>query len=317
MDSNEFPGSPAEIRHRIGVAGSFTLNNVSGDVRVRGTDGDEVVVRARWDHGGGDRPLPLVVRRTDSSLSIEPEDRGGWFGSWNRGSIEFDVTVPTGARVEITAVSADIEAHRLLGDQSYRTVSGDVVVDAAGGQIAVVSVSGDIDITAVEVAEVNASTTSGDIEAHAKAFDPLRLKTVSGDMNVRGGFTAGPQHTIESVSGDLSIEAFSGLTVDTKRGLDFTSKKNQAPMVSGDGTARLRFRSLSGDVRLSGVAGKSAYVVPNAPQPPAPPEAPAAPTAPATQMSNEDSLEILRALERGEIDVEEASRRLEGAGTNA
>src|SRR5262245_28313171 len=149
MDSNEFFGSPAEIRHRIGQAGSFSLNNVSGDVRVRGTDGDEVVVRARWDHGCGDRPLPLVVRRTDSSLSIDTEDRSGWFGSWNRGSIEFDVTVPTGARVEVSAVSADIEAHRLLGDQSYRTVSGDVVVDAAGGQIAVVSVSGDIDITAI------------------------------------------------------------------------------------------------------------------------------------------------------------------------
>ena len=33
------------------------------------------------------------------------------------------------------------------------------------------------------------------------------------------------------------------------------------------------------------------------------------------QMSNEDSMEILRALERGEIDVEEASRRLGGAGS--
>jgi len=317
MDSNEFFGSPAEIRHRIGATGSFNLNNVSGDVRVRGTDGDEVVVRARWDHGGGDRPLPLVVRRTDSSLSIETEERGGWLGSWSRGSIEFDVTVPSGARVEIAAVSADIESHHLVGDQSYRTVSGDVLVDASGGHIAAVSVSGDITITAVEMAEVNATTTSGDIEAHAKAFDPLRLKTVSGDMNVRGGFTAGPQHTVESVSGDLSIDAFNGLTVDTKRGLDFTSKKNQMPIVTGDGVARLRFRSLSGDVQLSGVHGRTTYSTPRAPSAPMAPEQPAPPQPPQPQMSNEDSLEILRALERGEIDVEEASRRLGGAGTNA
>jgi hypothetical protein len=318
MDSNELFGSPAEIRHRIGAAGSFSLNNISGDVRIRGTDGDEVVVRARWDHGGGDRPLPLVVRRTDSSLSIDTEERGGWFGSWNRGSIEFDVTVPSGARVEIQAVSADIESHKLIGDQSYRTVSGDVVIDGSGGHIAAVSVSGDIDITAVEMAEVNATTTSGDIEAHAKAFDPLRLKTVSGDMEVRGGFTAGPQHTVESVSGDLSIEAFSGLTVDTKRGLDFTSKKNQAPIVTGDGAARLRFRSLSGDVRLSGGASRATNLGPNPPRPPAAPEAPFEARPPASpEMTQEDSLEILRALERGEIDVEEASRRLGGAGTNA
>src|SRR6187549_2738169 len=129
--------SPTEIRHRIGAAGSFSLNNLSGDIRVRGTDDEEVVVRARWDGGGGDRPLPLVVRRTETSLSIDIEDRGGWLGGWHRGgSIEFDVSVPTGARVEVQAVSADIESHRLTGDQSYRTVSGDLVIDAAAGQIA-------------------------------------------------------------------------------------------------------------------------------------------------------------------------------------
>jgi hypothetical protein len=91
-------------------------------------------------------------------------------------------------------------------------------------------------------------------------------------------------------------------------------------MVSGDGTARLRFRSLSGDVRLTGVAGRTTHAVPNEPQtaPPQPPQPPAPPAPPAApQMSNEDSLEILRALERGEIDVEEASRRLGGDRINA
>jgi hypothetical protein len=316
MDSAELFSSPAEIRHRIGATGSFSLNNVSGDIRIRGADTDEVLVRARWDGGGGDRPLPLVVRRTDSSLSIETEERG-WFGSWQRhGSIEFDVMLPTGTRVEIQAVSADIESHQLIGDQSYRTVSGDIVIDGSGGQIAAVSVSGDITLTAVMSAEVNASTTSGDIEAHARTFDPIRLKTVSGDMNVRGGFAAGPQHTIESVSGDLSIDAFSGLTVDIKRGLDFSSKRGNAPMVAGDGSARLRFRSLSGDIRLSGDAARIS-MGPAPQRAPEPPVAPVSPQPTTQSMSREDSLEILRALERGEIDVEEASRRLEGDPTNA
>ena len=67
--------SPAEIRHRIGATGTFSLNNVSGDIRIRAADTDEVVVRARWDGGGGDRPLPLVVRRTDSSLHIDIDEQ--------------------------------------------------------------------------------------------------------------------------------------------------------------------------------------------------------------------------------------------------
>jgi len=309
MSDQEGLYSPAEIRQRIGATGTFGLNNISGDIRIRAADTDEVVVRARWDGGGDDRPLPLVVRRSDSSLHIDTNEQGGWFGFRNRGSIEFDVTVPLHARVEIQAVSADIAAHGLLGDQSYRTVSGDVAVDDAGGRVSAVSVSGDVQVTGVEPLEANVTTTSGDAEVSAPVLQPVRMKTVSGDMNVRGGFAPGPQHTVESVSGDLTIESTSGLTVDTKRGLDL-SRKGNTPMVAGDGSANLRFRSLSGDVRLSGF---SLAMTPATPATPSAPAAPAAPQEP--QMSNEDSMEILRALERGDIDVEEASRRLGGAAS--
>lgn len=289
--------SPAEIRQRIGANGSFSLNNVSGDIRLRGVDGDEVVVIARWEHGGGDRALPLVVRRSEGSLHIEIEEGSGWFTVGHRGSIGFDVSAPTGARIDIKSVSSDIGAHGLLGDQTYKTVSGDLKIDGAGGRVSATAVSGDVQLMGAQPLEANLNTTSGDVEASAPMFQPVRFRTVSGDMNVRGGFAAGSQHTVESVSGDLSIETTSGLTVDTKRGLDFTKKDNR-PIVAGDGSANLRFRSLSGDVQLSGSSAVAA---------PAPVALP--------QVTNEDSLEILRALERGEIDVEEASRRLEGAGS--
>jgi putative adhesin len=291
MADNESFSSPAEIRHRIGATGTFGLNNVSGDIRLRGNDTDEVTVVARWDGGGDDRPLPLTVRRGEGSLHIETDEKSNWLSFRNHNGITFEVSAPAGARIDVNAVSSDIEVQGLVGEQSYKTVSGDLVLDGSGGRVSATTVSGDVQLTGAQPIEVNVTTTSGDVEASAPTFQPVRMRTVSGDMTVRGGFAAGPQHTVESVSGDLSIEATSGLTVDTKRGLDF-SKGSKAPMVSGDGTAQLRFRSLSGDVQLSGASA-----------------------APSHQMNTEDSLEVLRALERGEIDVEEASRRLEGAGS--
>ena len=300
--------SPAKISHRIGRAGRFSLNNVSGDIRVRGIEGDEVRVTARWD-GHRDDPMPLSVNSGDGYLEIETEGKVGWF-SFTRGSIDFQVDVPFYARVDISAVSADLEAHGLTGEQSYKTVSGDVLIDGTGGRVSAVSVSGDVTVTAIKPAEVNLTTTSGDIEAFAELFDPVRLKTVSGDMSIRGKFAQGPQHTIESVSGDLEIEAFNGLSVETKRGLDL-SKKERRPMVTGDGRANLRFRSLSGDVRLSGAS--PAQSTPGSWQGAAQSE----PEQLEQQehMTEEDSLEVLRALERGEISVEEATRRLEGASS--
>jgi hypothetical protein len=302
MSDQETIYSPAEIRHRIGAAGSFTLNNVSGDVRVRGVAGDEVVARARWE-GGGDQPLPLVVRRSQGSLHIDTEESGNWFSWRRRGGIEFEVDVPFGARVEVQVVSSDLNIQGLTGDQAFKTVSGDIAIEDAGGRVSAQTVSGDIRVEAPQTVEVNITTTSGDVEASAQMFQAARMRTVSGDARIRGGFAEGPQHSVESVSGDLEIESTSGLTVDSRRGLDF-SKKDGRPMVAGDGRASLRFRSLSGDVHLETVTVSGATYQANVP-------------APEPTMSQEDSLEILRALERGEIDVEEASRRLEGAGTHA
>jgi hypothetical protein len=304
MSDQENLYSPAEIRHRIGASGSFTLNNVSGDVRVRGVAGDEVVARARWE-GGGDQPLPLVVRRSQGSLQIDTEESGNWFSWRRRGGIEFDVSVPFGARVEVQVVSSDLNVQGLSGDQSYKSVSGDITIEAGGGRVAGQTVSGDIQVLANQPVEANLTTTSGDVEAGAPVFNALRMRTVSGDASVHGGFAEGAQHSVESVSGDLQIQSTSGLTVDSRRGLDF-SKKDGQPMVAGDGRASLRFRSLSGDVHLetSGAPMRGSYQTGSREPDPEP------------QMSQEDSMEILRALERGEIDVEEASRRLEGAGTH-
>src|SRR5919106_2583935 len=189
--------SPAEINHRIGHSGRFSLNNVSGDVEIRGVEGDVARVIARWDGHGSD-PLPLAVNRGDGFLEIETDQKGGWFA--RNGSIEFQIDLPYNARVDVTCVSADVEAHRLIGEQSYKTVSGDLVIDGTGGRISAVSVSGDISLTAVRRAEVNLTTTSGDVEAFAETFQPVRLKTVSGDMSLRGKFADGTQHTVESVS---------------------------------------------------------------------------------------------------------------------
>ena len=296
--------SPAEIRHRIGPSGTFSLNNIAGDVAIRGTQSDEVVAIARAGSGGDE--LPLVVRRGDDSLHIETDEKSGWLGFRQRGSVDFDISVPVGARIEINGVSSDVNVRGLFGEQNIRSVSGDLSVEAGGGRVGLTTVSGDALVTADGPVELNATTTSGDIQASSPRFEALRLRTVSGDMILNGSFAAGTQHVAESVSGDLSVEASGGLTVDTKKGLDFT-KKESRPVVVGDGTANLKFRTLSGDLHVSDTgSGMSAA-------PPA--TTPSAPQAPRVDVeSTEESMDILRALERGEIDVEEASRRLEGAG---
>jgi hypothetical protein len=357
--------NPSEIRHTIGATGQLSINNVSGEVQLRAVDGDEVTVVI---DGRGLRSdmLPITVRKSDGALSIDVEKRGGsfaQFGTWfglNDG-FEFQVSVPRSARVSINTVSADIGAHFLAGEQSYKTVSGDIEMTPDGGKIRATTVSGDIEVRATEPIELGVSTTSGDVEVQGAEINRFDARTVSGDIEFGAGFGIGTVHNIETVSGDVSIESTTGVTVEVRSGMELR-RGGSRNLVSGDGAAQVRFRTLSGDCHLKGGhdrdqddrrerrshgpgthGGKHERFErdlerriqqqvqrsfgrmpddidfpggrpPMPPTPPPPPTAPIHPDQPATPPPPPvDQLEVLKALERGEIDVEEASRRLQEA----
>src|SRR5688500_13732808 len=296
-----------EIRHTIGTQGTLVLHDVSGSIRLRGTDTDEARVVAR--PSSGHRLPPLDVRKSDGALHIEPEQRGLNIlgGSFSRSSgIDFEVELPRAARVEINTVSADVDAAGLTGDQRYRTVSGDLELDRTGGRISLTTVSGDARMTATEALELDATTTSGDLELKAGVLALVRIRSVSGDARLKGAFRPGPEHGMETVSGDLRLEPETGLTVETNRALEVSRGRR---IVVGNGAALFRFRSMSGDVRVAGGSEARQQPVSEATMP----ELAKAPDA----AQEPGSLDILRALEAGEIDVEEASRRLEEVAPNA
>jgi hypothetical protein len=112
------------------------------------------------------------------------------------------------------------------------------------------------------------------------------------------------------VSGDVRLETWSGVTVSV-RGLAtdvhsslphrLEGSADRRRLIVGDGSASMAFSSMSGDLSVS----RSRQAPP--PPTPASPEA-QAPPAP----ERDAQAAILTALERGEIDVDEAMRRLGG-----
>jgi hypothetical protein len=142
--------------------------------------------------------------------------------------------------------------------------------------------------------------------------------TVSGDAELEGDLAAA-HHRVETVSGDLSLGLVGGLTLEV-RGLSTDGSgavahrsegsRERRRYVIGDGAATLQFSSMSGDVVVH-TARRVAAPPPATPPPPMPPAPPTPPLAPGEQMA------VLRALERGDIDVDEASRRLAGNRTDA
>jgi hypothetical protein len=267
-------------------------------------EADAILDRVRFD----------VTEGPDSLDVAEPKDGPRGIGSLARvfgiggGQIETSVAVdaPRGTDLQFDGVSADLTATGFRGTQQYRTVSGDLVLAEIGGDVRVKGVSGDVSLRATAaLTSLDVNTVSGDVSAIAPRFEQLRAATVSGDVEIEGMLGDGPVHRVETVSGDLSIGAGNDLTVEV-RGLSTDAdirlphrsegSRDRRRYVIGSGGPQLLFRSMSGDIEV---------------RPPrrGPSVAAAAPAA-----QDDGQLAVLRALERGEIDVDEATRRLAASG---
>jgi hypothetical protein len=309
------------IDHPIGRDGLFVLRVESGDAHLRGVDGDRVTVRST----DGDALDGFEVERGEGSLAVRARDDDDR-GRRSAASTDLAVDVPRGATVVVEAGSADIVADGLSGDSRLMTTSGDLTIRDIRGTLTAEAVSGDVEIDAPEALAVAVRTVSGDLDLRAGVLQGLKAATTSGDATIVGRFAGDGPFRLETVSGDASLEPigdlrieFTTLTGDIHgRGISHRSARDRAPIVVGSGGGpTLAFRSTSGDLSVSprpdaeSRPALRAVAVPTA----------ALPSGPSGSRDEDDrdaddrddaNLEILRSLERGDIDVDEAKRQLAG-----
>ncbi len=323
-----------EVAHEIGERGRFALRVTSPDVQMRGDDGTVAQVRISFEirattDAEADEIFDRVrFRVTEGNGALEVAEpkhgSGAGLGSLVRlfgmggGQVDTNIEVdaPRLSDVRFDGVSADLTAIGFRGLQEYRTVSGDLVLDGTGGEVRIKGVSSDISLRAeAPIGSLDINTVSGDVSAFAPRIDQLRAATVSGDIELEGILSDGPGHRIETVSGDASLGVIDDLTLEV-RGLSTDADvrlphrsegtRDRRRYIIGNGGAQLLFSSMSGDIEIR-PPRRTGDIHRHHRQPPAPPAPPRPPST-----DDDDQLAVLRALERGEIDVEEATRRLGG-----
>ena len=322
-----------EIEHEIGDRGRLALRVTSPDVEMRAVDGGQAKVRITFEiRAASDADADEILERVRFGVSegsgslevVEPRRGPDGIASLVRlfvgsGKVDASVAVeaPRGCDLRFEGVSADLTATGFRGEQQYRTVSGDLVLDGTGGDLRVKGVSSDISLRAdAPLSSLEMNTVSGDISAVAPRIGQLRVVTVSGDIEIETTLDDGPVHRVETVSGDLSLGVAGDLSVEV-RGISTDvdirvphrseGSRDRRRYVIGSGGPTLTFSSMSGDVEVRAPRRGGA-----APKPPTPPAPPSAPSMRVVLPDNDEQLALLRALERGEIDVDEAARRLAG-----
>jgi DUF4097 and DUF4098 domain-containing protein YvlB len=219
--------------HARNINGDITVTtSSSGRVEIAGVRRGSDRAASRLNAQVSETPdgVMVCVVRVDSDDEC---DSSGYHrhndddDDWGRASMNLEIRIPS--NVEIDASS----------------VSGNVDVDGARGDIRAGSVSGDLKLENVRARSIEARTVSGQIVASVESFigsGPLSFKSVSGDVNL-----ALPR----SLDADLSMSSVSGqLDSEFQMTLGGRTSRRRIEARIGRGGRELDLTTVSGDVRL-------------------------------------------------------------------
>ena len=263
---------PAQPRGVVDVA------NVSGAVEVSGWDRSEVSVHAEL--GSGVERVEVSSEGGHTGIKVILPHNSG-----HGGDARVQVKVPKDSELNVSAVSADVTTNGVLGLQRLNTVTGNIAAELGGTDVELKTVSGDVKAHGHgQPAHLRLSTVSGDVHLEHGAGDveastvngavivsldsahSLRARTTSGSVRFAGKLTPGAELEATSVSGDIEVRAsaeggfsyevssFSGDISDC-----FNTSAERASKYApgrrldgkrGEGSAHVRLKTMSGDVRL-------------------------------------------------------------------
>ena len=226
---------------RLAAGQRVHARNINGDISVTPSSSGrvEIVGVRRGSSRSADR-LNVAVAETSDGIMVcvvradsdDECDGNGYHNrgddnDWGRASMNLEIKVPSS--VEIDASS----------------VSGNVDVVGAQGNVRAGSVSGDVRLERLRASSIEARTVSGEISASVESLSgngPLSFKSVSGDVKLELPRNFDADLSMSSVSGQLDSEYQMTLGGRTSR------RRIEARI--GRGGRELDVTTVSGDVRL-------------------------------------------------------------------
>ena len=201
--------------------GTVNVSNISGSVTVEGWDRNQVEVTGELGNGVKE----LIFERSGKEIVIKVKVPR--FNTRDA-SATLMIHVPQNSALEVSTVSANIDAKGVQGAQELQSVSGNVTTISYGASIELGTVSGDVTVsgngTAADVelgsvsgdihatnlgGELSGGTVSGDVKIEQGAYRKAKLETTSGKVVFYAGLAEGGKLSAESVNGSVDLK-FSG-----------------------------------------------------------------------------------------------------------
>jgi DUF4097 and DUF4098 domain-containing protein YvlB len=226
----------------VAAGGDVAIHNINGDIKVTPSTTGRVSVtgiksgssryfdQIKAQVQESSRGIVVCVIREDSDSCDDDNVRSRHRGNrdWNDVSMDLEVAVPANLRV------------------SAGSVSGDITISGANGDVDANTVSGDVHMDGLRASSVRGNTVSGDIEVRVDAFTgrgDLSFHSVSGNVTLELPRDFGADLSMSTVSGDMNSDF--PVTLGNGR---MSHRRIEARI--GGGGRRLDVNTVSGDLRL-------------------------------------------------------------------
>lgn len=236
--------------YRLGAGASISIRNVSGDITVKGYDGDAVIVSGTKE--GRDRDK-VEIEDTSGPNNVSVGVRYARDCNCDA-SVRFEVQVPRNTNYDfnkIMTASGDITMSSLTGDLSVHTASGDVTISDVSGRINAATASGEMKVKDVR-GTVSAKSASGNVNveiARLEGTGNMDFASASGDVRVVAPADLDGNVQMSSATGSLRTDF--PLQVETRE----YGPGERASGRLGSGSRNVRITSASGNVSLLRAGG--------------------------------------------------------------
>jgi DUF4097 and DUF4098 domain-containing protein YvlB len=168
--------------------GQVSLENINGDVHIRGWDRNTVRIEAVKTASRKDLLDEACIAVDATADSIGIRTRLGDSLSTNPGSVEFTVMVPRHARLsEIKAINGAVDIEGVSGEINASSVNGPVRAKGIAGDLRLSTVNGRLEATFERLSDAKT----------------ISMKSVNGPISLSIPYDAGAEFNARNVAGGI------------------------------------------------------------------------------------------------------------------
>ena len=171
--------------------------------------------------------------------------------------VDFEITVPTEAELQVRTDSGSVIVESVHGDMSFDTVAADLALQDVEGYLVIKSIQGSLLCTRC-AGRLDATSISGNFQLLQPLLNHVRLQTSSGNIFFDGDFLSRGIYVMKNYSGTIEVRFSNQDSFDVRATSLYGVVVNQAPVVQD--TRRVASptpgmaRSLVGSVNQGGQA---------------------------------------------------------------